>query len=92
MKLNRGEPDHQHWKKPFTPRELAATWLALGGCTLVLAVAEWRAPGEPPFTGRWSGLKAAVHDAFGVHGIAAVYGVIGAAFVLAGVLKWVGRR
>jgi hypothetical protein len=32
MKLNRGEPDHPHWKKPFTSMEKATAWLGFGGC------------------------------------------------------------
>jgi hypothetical protein len=92
MKLNRGEPDHPHWKTPLSRREKAWAWLGLGGCFLMLACVRWVDPQHPPFTGRWSSLQSAVHDAFGVHGMAVAYGVLGAVFVLAGGLQGVRSR
>ena len=50
MKLNRGEPDHSHWKTPFTPKEKATAWLGLGACVVLLGVMEWTNPSNPPFT------------------------------------------
>lgn len=92
MKLNRGEPDHSHWKTPFTPKEKATAWLGLGACVVLLGVMEWTNPSNPPFTGRWSWLKAAAHDALGIHGVAILWLAIGVLFVVGGVLQWPRAR
>ena len=88
MKLNRGEPDHPHWKTPFTPKEKAAAWLGIGGCFIALGVMEWINPSRPPFAGRWSWLTSATYNTFGIHGQAVLYGVIGALLVVAGCVQW----
>jgi hypothetical protein len=92
MKLNRGEPDHPHWKTPFTPQEKAMASLGIGCCFLLLAMADWFDPSKPPFTGRWGWLKSAAYEAFGLHGAVVLYCVIGAAFVIAGCVKWLQGR
>ena len=92
MKLNRGEPDHPHWKTAITPKEKATAWLGLGCCFVVLGVLEWIDPSKPPFTGRWSWLTSAAYNAFGVHGQAVLYGAVGAFFVVAGCVQWAHHR
>lgn len=88
MKLNRGEPDHAFWKTPFTPKEKAMAWLGLGSCFLVASAVEWWTPSQPPFTGRWSWLTTAAYNAFGLHGQAVLYGIVGALCVIAACVYW----
>jgi len=88
MKLNRGEPEHPHWKRPFSHQEKAVGWWGLGACFLALGLKECFDPSLPPFTGRWSWLKTMVSNAIGDRGLAMVYVGLGATLVGAGCLKW----
>ena len=88
MKLNRGEPDHPHWKKPFSNKEMAAGWWGFGACFFVLGLQEWFDPSQVPFSGRWSWVKAMAFNAIGHRGPAILYMSLGAIMVAAGLLKW----
>ncbi|MDP3250884.1 MAG: hypothetical protein Q8M77_03120 [Hydrogenophaga sp.] len=92
MKLNRGEPDHPHWKRPFTPKEMAVTWWGFGACSLVLGLREWFEPSQSPFSGRWSWLNTIAFNAMGQRGPAYLYMGLGAIVVFAGCLKWYEHR
>lgn len=92
MKLNRGEPDHPHWKRPFSHKEKAAAWWGLGACSVVLGLHEWFNPSPAPFTGRWSWIKSIAFDAMGQHGPAYVYMGLGAVLIIVGCLKWSAHR
>lgn len=92
MKLNRGEPDHPHWRTPFTAKEKAQASLGLGACAILLGVVNWTDPPSPPFTGRWSWLQAAAYNAFGIHGPAILWLAIGVLFVIGGGLRWARAR
>lgn len=88
MKLWRGQPDHDHWRAPFTPRELAVAWLGLGACFLILGLYEWFSPATPPFTGKWGRLLAWAHDSLGPNGPAIVFLVPGVLMGLVGAASW----
>lgn len=88
MKLNRGEPNHPHWKKPFSPKELAAVWWGLGACFVVLGLQEWFDPSQVPFSGRWSWIKTMAFNAMGPRGPAILHMSLGAILIAAGCLKW----
>jgi hypothetical protein len=92
MTLNRGEPDHPHWKKPPTPKEMAAVWWGLGACFVVLGLQQWFNPSLPPFTGRWSWVDTIAFNAMGQHGPAYMHMGIGAILLIAGCLKWLEHR
>jgi hypothetical protein len=92
MKLNRGEPDHPHWKKPFSHKELAVAWWGIGACFVVLGLQEWFDPSQAPFSGRWSWVKTIAFDAMGHSGLAILYMSLGAIWVAAGFLKWSAYR
>ncbi len=91
MKLWRGQPDHNHWKTPFTPKERALAQLGIGACFCLLALSDWISPKQPPFTGKWGWLYSWAHSNFGEFG--AVWLELGIAmllFALAG-LSWLQR-
>ena len=92
MKLNRGEPDHPHWKKPFTPKEMAATWWVFGVCFVALGLREWLDPAQAPFSGRWSWINTMAFNALGQRGPAYLYMGLGAILVFAGCVKWHEHR
>lgn len=92
MKLNRGEPDHPHWKKPFSHKEMAAVWWGFGACSIVVGLREWFDPSQAPFSGRWSWIKTIAFNAMGNQGPAIVYTGLGAILVAAGCLKWFQYR
>lgn len=92
MKLNRGEPDHPHWKKPFSPREIAVAWWGLGACFVVFGLLEWFNPSLPPFSGRLSWVKALAFNAIGQWGPGLLHMSVGAIFVAAGIWKWSASR
>ena len=89
MKLNRGEPDHPHWKKPFSHKEMAVAWWGLGACAFALGLQEWFDPSQAPFASRWSWIKTIAFNAMGERGPAIMYIGLGAALVAAGCIKWV---
>lgn len=88
MKLNRDEPDHPHWKKPFSHKESAAAWWGLGACSIALGLQECFDPSQAPFSGRWSWIKTMAFNAMGHYGPAIVYLGLGSILVAAGCLKW----
>lgn len=92
MKLNRGEPDHPHWKKPFSNKEMAAFWWGFGACSFVLGLHEWFDPSQVPFSGRWSWVKTMAFNALGHRGPAILYMSLGTIMVAAGFLKWSAYR
>ena len=70
-------------KRGFIPSGVLA-WqvsLALGFMLAVLALAEWQTPSLPPFSGRWSWLKAFAHKAFGPKGLLTLYLAMATAFI-----------
>lgn len=88
MKLFRGQPDHDHWCKPFTPKEKANVWAGLGALLLIMGAMTWLTPDTPPFTGKWAWLYGSLHDAFGPHGIPGAMCLAGALFIVAAVRTW----
>ena len=56
-------------------------FLAVAFFAALLALLEWQMPSRPPFTGRWSAMKALVFEALGGAGLLAVYVTVAAAFV-----------
>ena len=65
--------------------------LGLGTCFLVLGLMDWVNPANPPFTGRWSWLKSWAYGALGAHGLATLYSLIAALFVIAAGLHFARR-
>lgn len=92
MKLNRGEPDHPHWKKPFSNKKMTAALWGLGACFFMLGLLEWFNPSQVPFSGRWSWLKAIAFNAMGHRGPAILYMGLGVILVVAGFFKWSAYR
>ena len=92
MKLNRGEPDHPHWRKPFSNKEMAAVWWGFGACFFMLGLQEWFDPSQVPFSGRWSWVKTMAFNAIGQRGPAILYMSLGTIMVAAGFLKWSAYR
>lgn len=92
MKLNRGEPDHPHWKKPFSHKEMAAFWWAFGACAIVFGLQEWFDPSQAPFSGRWRWVKTAAFNAMGHRGPAILNLSLGVILIVAGCLKWFEYR
>lgn len=88
MKLNRDEPDHPHWKKPFSHKEIAVAWWGLGACFVVFGLLEWFDPSQAPFSGRWSWIKTLAFNAMGPRGPALLHMSFGAILIAAGTLKW----
>lgn len=88
MKIFRGQPDHDHWRRPFSPTEKAAAWAGLGLCFVILGMSNWLTPPAPPFSGRWSWLYVSLHEAFGPRGVPLAMFAIGALFVVAAVFTW----
>lgn len=92
MKLNRGEPDHPHWKKPFSHKEIAIVWWGLGACAVVLGLQEWFAPAQMPYSGRWGWVKTFAVNAIGSRGPAAMYLSLGAIMAALGGWRWWTHR
>jgi len=88
MKQWRGEPDHDHWRAPFTGRERAAAFWGLGGVGFALGLVEWINPHAPPFTGRWGWLPSLAYNAIGPKGPAFGWFAIAIVLTLAGALAW----
>ena len=85
MKTFRGQPDHDHWRKPFSATEKANAWAGFGIVLLAMGMSEWFNPRQPPFTGRWSWVFRSLHDSFGAHGMAYGWFVGGAFFLFAAI-------
>lgn len=88
MKLFRGQPDHDHWRRPFTPTEKANAWAGIGAILLIMGGIKWLAPDVPPFTGRWSWLYLSLYEAFGLRGISVAMFLAGALFIVAAISTW----
>jgi hypothetical protein len=88
MKLWRGQPDHDHWRRPFSSTEKAVAWAGFGLCFLVLGAVNWLTPQAPPFSGKWSWLHSALYETFGPRGIPAGMFAAGALFLIAALLTW----
>ena len=92
MKLNRGEPDYPHWKKPFSHKEMAIVWWGLGACAVVLGLQEWLSPSQMPYSGRWGWVRTFAVNAIGDRGPAAMYLSLGAIMAAFGGWKWWQHR
>lgn len=88
MKLWRGQPDHDHWKAKFTPRERAMLWWSLGAVSWVMAWIRWAHPSQPPFTGKLGWLMAWSYANLGPKGPALVFLGTGAACLMVGVFAF----
>lgn len=88
MKLWRGQPDHEHWRRPPSRKEVASCWLGLGSVCLLLGVVQWLEPSHPPFTGRWSWFTGMAYQAIGLHGPAIVTSVLGLLVLIVGLASW----
>jgi hypothetical protein len=88
MKLFRGQPDHDHWRKPFTVAEKAAAWAGFGLVFLVIGGLHWLAPPVPPFTGKWSWLEGVLYEEFGPPGIPVATLAAGALMFIGGLVTW----
>lgn len=92
MKSHRGGPDHPHWKKPFSPQEMAMVWWAFSATSAVLGIQEWVNPSPAPFTGRWSWLKTLASNAMGEKGTAIIYLGIAITLLVIGCAFWARHR
>jgi len=92
MKLFRGQPDHDHWRRPFTPTEKANAWAGIGAILLIMGVMKWLDPDVPPFTGRWSWLYRSLYEAFGPRGIPVAAFLAGASFIVAAISTWLAEK
>ncbi|MFI5444561.1 hypothetical protein [Polaromonas sp. UC242_47] len=92
MKINRGEPDHPHWKKPFTHKEMAVAYWGLSACSLALGLAQWLNPPKAPFTGRWGWLNSMTTSVMGEQGPVFFQIGIAAILILSGCVKWATYR
>lgn len=91
MKLWRGQPDHNHWKRPFTARERAVAWWGLAACFGLLALSDWVSPKQPPFSGKWGWLYSWAYSAFGPYGIVGLEAVVAGLLLAVGVAYWFRR-
>jgi hypothetical protein len=92
MKLFRGQPDHDHWRRPFTPTEKANAWAGVGALLLIMGGTRWLTPDVPPFTGKWSALHSSLYEAFGPRGIPLAMFLAGALFIAAAISTWLRER
>ncbi|MDR0775356.1 MAG: hypothetical protein LBE81_01780 [Azonexus sp.] len=92
MKLFRGQPDHDYWRKPFTPTEKVNVWAGLGALSLLMGGMHWSNPPEPPFTGKWSWVYRPLYEAFGSQGIPAAELLVGALFIVAAAWTWLREK
>ena len=92
MKLFRGQPDHDHWRRPFTPTEKANAWAGIGVLFLIMGGMKWVAPDVPPFTGKWSWLRGPLYEALGPRGISVAMIVGGALFISAAIFTWLKKK
>jgi hypothetical protein len=88
MKHFRGQPDHDYWRSPFTPRETARIWWGFSVVFAVLTYVYWRSPSKPPFSGRFAWAESLVYANFGPIGIPLFMGIIAAVSFVAGFLFW----
>ena len=88
MKLWRGQPDHNHWRSPFSAKEHAAVWWGLGIVSLAMGASTWTNPGGPPFMGKWSWLYGLAYQSFGPKGPALLYITIAGLLAVAGLMAW----
>ena len=91
MKLWRGQPDHNHWRKPFTNRQLANVWLGFSAFVILLALLEWRNPKLPPFSGRYSWLYSSLYNINNSSGILIFYIAIAVILMFFGISKWLKK-
>ncbi len=82
MKLFRGQPDHDSWRRPLTNREKASVWAGFGLIFLVLGISKWVSPDKPPFSGKWSWIYQSLYNSFGAHGIAVTFLLLGSLFLI----------
>jgi hypothetical protein len=92
MKLFRGQPDHDYWRRPFTPAEKANAWAGIGVLLLIMGGMKWITPDVPPFTGKWSWLYGPLYDAFGPRGTAVAMFSAGALFIVAAISTWLKEK
>jgi hypothetical protein len=89
MKLWRGQPDHDHWRTPFTPQEKAYAWWGLSAVALVSAVIKVFYPDAVPSTYKIIGMfERLAFDQFGSAGITGLWFVLAGVMFVAGVLQW----
>lgn len=87
----RGQPDHDHWRKPFTASERAWMWWGFSGFFGLLAVLDWLHPKQPPFSGKWSWLYSWAYSNFGSIGIVRLMLAVSAILFIAGFVCWFER-
>lgn len=92
MKVFRGQPDHNHWRRPFTPLELANVWAAIGALLLMVGVRKWFTPDVPPFTGKWRWLFGSLYKAFGPRGIPVAMFLSGVLLIGVAIPLWLKER
>ena len=87
MKLWRGQPEHDHWRKPFTAKEKAFAWCGLSVLLAVLGAFEWLSPSQNPFSGKWAWLFTWAY-ALGPRGPALVYFTLAGSLIVTAVRAW----
>lgn len=92
MKLWRGQPDHNYWRRPFNSREKAGVFLGLAGMCLTLALSELNSPSLPPFTGRYDWFHSLLYQLNSEFGIVSFYILTATIFLIIGVSKWFEKQ
>lgn len=67
-------------------------YLAVAFFAALLAFLEIQAPSRPPFTGRWSAVKAAIFEVLGGTGLLAAYIAVATAFASVALASYLGNR
>ena len=88
MKHFRGQPDHDYWRSPFTPREKARVWWGLSVVFGLLGYIYWRRPPNPPFSGKLAWAESLMYANFGPIGVPLLMGIIAAGSFVAGFFLW----
>ena len=93
MKLFRGQPDHDHWKKPFNALERARFWWGLGAVSVALGLS-YQTSGSPtpPFTGKWGWVNSLIYNTLGPTGFPIAMYVAGALMACVGLSIWLASK
>lgn len=91
MKLWRGQPDHDHWRKPPTLKERAYFLWGMSAVALALGLSSLASPSSPPFTGKWSWVYTWAYATFGSTGPAIAWLGLAAVLAAGGTFAWLRK-